>query len=331
MSASLHTPVVAPDTVYRAELRTLEADPGRLVFLLGCQRSGTTWLHLQLAQTGAFRFLTAYDVHASDKLVDNWRNGLATASRLAFRREFAGTEHDRGIDSIPADPDTPEEYGLVIAAPGGGFRYNLPDTTEATLPRLRELCAKKALIEGRDRPLLLKSPPDYPSGLSCLAAAWPEARFVVIQRHPLRTLQSQVNAWRNMVLRRNAYLSAIDASYRSLFEDPARRLGQGLFLHSQAGVDWLAECILSAHLSFLSLDDSWSANMFTVRYEDLCVDQGAILTRLATFLQVQLPASQHPPSPRSSAVSTEVRKSFKARLSAFTPFLERYGYAAEPE
>src|SRR5690606_13474309 len=149
-------------------------DPGPLVFLLGCQRSGTTWLHLQLARSGAFRFLTAHDVHAGNALVHNWRRGLSAASRQAFEQEFAGKDRDRGIDAIPAGADTPEEYGVVIASQPGAMRYDRPDTTEATLARLRELCAKKALVEGRDRPLLLKSPPDYPFGAQRLAAAWPD-------------------------------------------------------------------------------------------------------------------------------------------------------------
>jgi len=331
MNAACQTADVAPDAAYRAELQPLEADPGRLVFLLGCQRSGTTWLHLQLARSGAFRYLTAHDVHASRMLVHNWRHGFAAASRQAFEREIAGKDRHRGIDAIPADPDTPEEYGLIIAGRADEPRYNRPDTTEATLPALRELCAKKALVEGRDRPLLLKSPPDYPGGALCLATAWPEARFVVIQRHPLRTLQSQINAWRTMVLHRNAYLSSIDAGYRTVFDDPGRRLRLGLFIHSRAGVDWLADSILRAHLDFLSLGDDWSANVLAIRYEDLCRDQVLIFTQLAAFLQVDLRAPQQPPSPRHGSISEEAREAFEARRTAFAPFLERYGYGSEPE
>jgi hypothetical protein len=324
-----------PDAAHQAEWHPLEADPGPLVFLLGCQRSGTTWLHLQLARSGAFRFLTACDVHASERLVYDWRHGLSTASREAFASRLVGDSGDRGIDAIPAGPDTPEEYGLVITrfvdGSGGPHRYDRPDTTEATLPKLRELCAKKALIEGRDRPLLLKSPPDYPRGAACLTATWPSAKFIVIQRHPLRTLQSQLRAWRDLVLRKNVYLTLIDSSYRALFEDRARRLGLGIFLHSQAGVDWLADCILRAHLDFLSLSDSWTANVFTVRYEDLCSDQSVVFAELARFLEVDLRSAEHPPSPRNGPVSEEARRSFEARRSAFAPYLERYSYGHELE
>lgn len=324
-----------PDAAYRGELQPFEDDPGRLVFLLGCQRSGTTWLHLQLARSGVFRFLSAFDVHASDRLVHDWRHGLRAAARAAFADRLAGGAADRGIDAIPAGADTPEEYGLVItrgeAGRGVELRYDRPDTTVSTLAALRELCAKKALIEGRDRPLLLKSPPDYPAGATLLAATWPDARFVVLQRHPLRTLQSQLSAWRTMILRRNAYLDAIDSSYRALFDDAARRLRLGVFIHSQAGADWLADCILRAHLGFLAHEQGWRADRITIRYEDLCSDQDLVLARLAAFLGVDVATSDQPPAPRETAVSEEARRAFDARRAAFAPYLERYGYGAEPQ
>lgn len=332
--ASPHSlPSAGRDAAYRAELAPYEADPGRLVFILGCQRSGTTWLHLQLAQSGAFRFLTAYDVHAGDGLVDNWRGGLTPACRAAFERKLGGDIRTRGIDAIPAGSDTPEEYGLIIArrdaGSGGGLRYDRPDTTPATLPALRELCAKKSLIEGRDRPLLLKSPPDYPAGAVLLAQTWPHAKFVVLQRHPLRTLQSQLDAWRAMVVRKNDYLALIDTGYRELFEDSGRRLRLGVFIHSQAGVDWLADCILRAHLDFLALAEDWSAEWMTVRYEDLCSGQGVVFARLASFLGVDLAPPAQPPAPRGGSISQEVRRAYDARHMAFAPYLERYGYDAE--
>jgi hypothetical protein len=333
MIAAALAAATPPDAAHQAEWRPFEADPGPLVFLLGCQRSGTTWFHLQLARSGAFRFLTACEVYASDRLVYDWRHGLSSVSREAFATRLAGHCGDRGIDAIPAGPDSPEEYGLIIRrdGTGGPLRYDQPDTTEATLPRLRELCAKKALIGGRDRPLLLKSPPDYPWGAPCLMAEWPSAKVVVIQRHPLRTLQSQLNAWRQLLLRKNVYLSLIDPGYKALFDDSAQRIGLGIFLNSPAGVDWLADCILRVHLDFLSLKERWSVDVFTVRYEDLCAEQSEIFAQLASFLQVDLRDPEHRPSPRSGAVSEEARRSFEARRSAFAPYFERYGYGPEPE
>lgn len=331
MTAALQSSPIVTDAAYRREWEAYEHDPGRLVFLLGCQRSGTTWLHLQLARSGAFRFLSAYDVYANagDALVHNHRLGLVAEAQAAFEASLAGASGDRGIDAIPARADTPEEYGLVIG--DGDLRYDQPDTTAHTLPRLRELCAKKALLEGRDRPLLLKSPPDYPAAIPLLAATWPEARFIAIQRHPLRTLQSQVKAWRQLVLRKNPYLLLLERGYRDLFDDPPRRMRQGLFLHSPAGVDWLADSILRAHLGFVQwLDAHAGANVLTLRYEDICAEQDAAFARMAQFLGVELPAPALAPAPRACQVAADVLAAYEARRAAFAPFLERFGYSGEP-
>jgi hypothetical protein len=282
-------------------------DAGQLVFLLGSQRSGTTWLHLQLARTGRFRFISAADVCAG---VD-----------LAF--------DNRGIDTIPAGPDTPEEYGLIINR--GQLRYDEPDTTEETLPLLRALCATKARLEGCDRPLLLKSPPDYPGGIDCLTAAFPDARFVAIQRHPLRTLQSQVRAWRQLVMTRQPYLDRIDGGYRALMNDDRRRLQLGLLMHSRAGVERLADSILRAQLGFMARQDAWrGSNLLTIRYEDLCADQDRGFARIAEFLDIDLPRPATVPAPRNEAITPEVAAVFADRSEAFAPFLERFGYEGVP-
>ncbi|MGE3277353.1 MAG: sulfotransferase [Vicinamibacterales bacterium] len=277
--------------------------PGPLIFLLGLQRSGTTWLHLQLARTGCFRFVTAADLCAGSTV----------------------TATDRGIDTIPAGPDTPEEYGLVINP--GRLRFEEPDTTETTLPALRALCDRKARGADAGRPLLLKSPPDYPAGVPWLRAAFPSARFVAIQRHPLRTLDSQLRAWRQMVLTRLPYLAQIDRAYCAFMDDEPRRLRMGLFLHSPAGVAWLADHILRAHEGFMALQDDWhDDNLLVVRYEDLCRDQQAGFERLARFLDVCLPAPADAPAPRLDPVGAEAQAAFDSRRAAFRPFLQRYGY-----
>lgn len=281
------------------------SETGPLIFLLGSQRSGTTWLHLQLARTGRFRFVSAADVCAGEDL--------------------AHGDGDRGIDAIPAGPDTPEEYGLIINP--GGLRYDEPDTTEATLPRLRALCADKARLEGTDRPLLLKSPPDYPGGIACLTSAFPEARFVAIQRHPLRTLQSQVRAWRQLVMKRQPYLDRVDRGYRAFMDDGRRRLHLGLLMNSRQGIERLADSILRAQLGFMAIQDGWSGdNLLTIRYEDLCADQDRGWARLAVFFGMTLPPPDVPAAPRDEPIMPEVEQVFAERREAFGPFLRRFGY-----
>jgi hypothetical protein len=318
------SPTATPDDAYADAWRPLEADPGRLAFLVGCQRSGTTLLHLELARSGAFRYLSADDVVAYDRLVDDAHRGAREQRRRAFVEGLDAS--DRGIDGIPAGPDTPEEYGLVIRR--GELRYGSPDTTAATLPRLRELCAKKALLEGRERPLLLKSPPDYADGILPLAHAWPAARFVAIHRHPLRTLRSQVRAWRQLLRRRNGYLWLIDAGYRALFDDTPRRMQLGLLLHSRAGVEWLADVILRAHQRYLTVeaDAALAGRALAVRYEELCDDPATTFARIADHLGVDVARPSFRAAPRDDPPSADELGAFEARRNAFGPYLRRFGY-----
>lgn len=322
----------APDARYRHEWLPYEREPGQLIFLLGCQRSGTTLLHLLLARTGLPRCLTAYDVWAADRLVYNQRHGLARGARAAFAGLLAAKEtSDRGIDAIPASADTPEEYGLIIASALGqpGLRYGRPDTTPATLPALLEICAKKALLEGTDKPLLLKNPPDYADAVPLLARAFPEARFIAVQRHPLPTLDSQVRSWRAALLRRNEYLALVDPGYRALFEAPGPRMRLGLFLHSAPGVDWLAERILRSHLAFLSQAPLLEGRLLTLRYEDLCADQAGQFQRLSAFLGSELPVPAGRPAPRQCEPGGEALRAYRALAERFAPYLAMCGYAAE--
>lgn len=326
---SLQPSVVELPLALQTQLNAYGKDPGPLVFLVGCQRSGTTWLHLQLARSGAFRFLSAYEVFADARgaLIQDHLLDRKAEAKTAFEALLAGAASDRGIDTIPAQADTPEEYGLVIG--DGQLRYDQPDTTLESLHRLREICAKKAFIDGRDRPLLLKSPPDYPRALPLLTDTWPRARFIAIQRHPLATLQSQVNAWRHLVKRPNPYLLLLERGYRDLFDDPKRRMREGLFLHSAAGVAWLADSILRAHLGFVAwLESQPTANILTLRYEDICADQDGAFERLGRFLDMDLTPPAVAPAPRDSTLSPDVLEAFEARRDAFAPFLERFGYGA---
>ena len=179
---------------------------------------------------------------------------VGCAVEAEWRRAFAGklsaAPADRGIDSRPAGPDTPKKYGPVLSS--SGLRYGRPGTTPETLAALRRLCAKKALLEGRNLPLLLKSPPEDSGAIGLLAAAWPGARFVVIQRHPLPTLESQVRAWRQLLVSENAYLALLDRGYRGLFADAGARIRYGCFCTlRRASAGWL---IASAGAPGISVD-----------------------------------------------------------------------------
>ena len=184
-------------------------------------------------------------------------------------------------------------------------------------------------VRGPGCPLLLKSPPDYADGIARLAGAFPRARFIVIHRHPLSTLQSQVRAWRRTITQRNAYLCLIDHGYRKLLEDPGQRMRLGMFLHSEEGVNWLADCILCAHLTFLRSSDLLKDRVAAIRYEDLCTSQSSQFSRLSEFLGMNLQEPAEQPDPTGQGITVEVRRAFMARVERFAPYLEHCRYAVD--
>jgi hypothetical protein len=110
-------------------------------------------------------------------------------------------------------------------------------------------------------------------------------------------------------------------------DDAPRRLQLGLLLHSRAGVERLADRILRAHLGFMTLQDEWrDGNLLTIRYEDLCADQGAGFARLSRFLGIELPPPAEAPAPRHEPIAPDVEEVFAARRDALAPFMQRFGY-----
>ena len=110
-------------------------------------------------------------------------------------------------------------------------------------------------------------------------------------------------------------------------DDTCRRLQWGLFMHSRAGVERLADSILRAQLEFMARQDDWrGSNLLTIRYEDLCADQEGGFARLSEFLGIELPRPAEAPAPRDEPITPEVAQVFDARREAFAPFLRRFGY-----
>jgi hypothetical protein len=104
------------------------------LFILGLQRSGTTLLYEIFAASGAFNISTAWHVICFDELRRGVDDPAASRQRLQERFAAAGLT-PRGMDIVKIGPDTPEEYGFVLAGRGLGMRI-----TRRSLPVFEEFC-----------------------------------------------------------------------------------------------------------------------------------------------------------------------------------------------
>ncbi len=251
------------------------------VFIVGAHRSGTTWLTQQLAETGLFSVLTAFHVIEWEALERHARGEgpRPDPADLAQRLHALGLSH-RATDQVAVTPTTPEEYGYLLLAAGEKSWLRPP-----TVPLLQRVVARLQ-AEHPDRTVLLKNPWDY-GNEEALLAAFPDARFIAIHRHPLAVVQSSVRMFRHLWVAPDPYTSLLSARYRRLW---AGRWSRALF-------QWLASPRndVDLHITLGGLVGSHRKHQRTwprlpadravaLRYEDLVGDPvagiGRVLERL---------------------------------------------------
>lgn len=297
-----------------------------LTFLLGNHRSGTTWLYQLLAGTGRFSVLTAHHVIGWDAWTAWWAGRGPRPDDLALAERFAalGIARRQG-DDVPLTPDLPEEYGYLLQNAGLGHGFSA-----RSLPLLHEIAGHLAQ-DGR--PVVLKNPWDY-GNFRALAAAFPDARFVFIHRHPLRVIHSTAVMFRDMWARRDAYGALISRRYVRNWDTPWRkRIFTWL---AGPGLGWVVDGIglgvaaanrhYVAHIAELPPE-----RRLSLRYEDLCAHPEQELARILRFCGVPDAAVPVPPRPIDRGLLPEVARR-QARLGrAMGPYLAALGYGADGE
>ncbi len=172
------------------------------LFILGCWRSGTTHLHNLMSKDTRFAFPNSYQVFNPNVfLLAEWWN--APLQNLFYPRT-------RAMDNVSFATDQPQEDEFAIAAYCGlspmmslvfwsrrhfynrytAFqdvpRTEIEEWQQALGYFLRKLTVKY------DKPLLLKSPA-HTAKIDVLLEMFPEAKFVMIHRHPYDVLVSGVH------------------------------------------------------------------------------------------------------------------------------------------
>jgi len=300
------------------------------IFIMGNHRSGTTWLHLLLAETGCFAYVTAFHVIAYNALgtepadVEHsraYQSVVETFTRL-------GLDH-RVIDDVAISPSCPEEYGSILSNAGTGGRI-----TPRNLGLFHELCERVHRLAGPNKRLLLKNPWDY-SNFVYIKSAIPNARFVFIHRHPERVVHSSLNAARAVLTNRDPYYALLAREYDRLFSRPAllyllrlttaRRFGLGI----RTVINFVAKAnaYFATHVNKLPPNDCLS-----IRYEDLCLHTPELVEDILRFCGVDPIAGwalRTPPQPRSSQLLPEVALNSKTIARRMAAYMLLHGYASD--
>ncbi len=190
----------------------------------------------------------------------------------------------RAIDAIKVAPTLPEEYGFVLKR-HKGLLYR-PYLRRSNKTQFDELCQKIQATSVRQLPVLLKNPWDY-ANLPFLQRTFPNAKFIVIHRDPVVTLNSKLKAVRRTMGALNPYSALLDRSYVRMFSTPLRmRLGQALF--PKIGNLDLMLITLDAVRNYRHVLQ-WLPRLqvpsIEIEYETLCADPHATIASILQFLE----------------------------------------------
>jgi hypothetical protein len=317
------------DEAYLSKLGSL---PDRLIFLLGPHRSGTTYLHQALVDTGVFDYISYYDLVEFERLLVNHETGRREAAIQSLRAEMERFGPTRGIDQMPINPLHAEEYGFLLER-----RYhNIQETTQISntdFEPLKTLCRKKRFLSPEQKPLLLKNPVDFYDGFIRISETFPESQFIFIHRHPLHVFNSHVLLWRNLIKSKNPWLAKIDRSYDAVFDSPHLLQAIHLSTLSQRGLQFIFEKLCNAYAFYLNhIQLLPTARAVSLRYEDLCESPLNALRHIAQTLDLPIGerALDAHPSPRKITILPEVERIYRASAERIAPYLNQLHYAMMP-
>ena len=253
----------------------------RPVFIIAPHRSGTTILYSLLAASGCFNVVTAFHVLNRHRLLDLHQRGELEEARRTLQRELdgAGVTDEYGA---PVTADHPEEYSYALARQG-----RRPTLDQDNLASFREFCRATQAVQDPARPLLLKNPFDTQNFLF-IRDAVPEARFVLLHRHPAEVIDSQLRLIRWMLHTRSPYDALIVERYRRLYDRRVRLaaaravcsprlpfLFEMVFRNIVGGCDYAV-----AHAAALG------SQAISITYPELCRDPAAVVKQVLAFAGV---------------------------------------------
>ena len=291
---------------YLKELKNVDFQP---VFILGVHRSGTSILYKMLTATGCFNPVTAYHLINYDKLLSNYHEQKEQEAKQHLTESFLKNGlTDRGIDRLKITADFAEEYGFLLGTQTQQMRI-----TKKNVALFTELCKKIEFIAGNQKPILLKNPYDFPNFLY-LKEVFPNARFVFIHRHPLKTISSTLNAIRTLLQEKNPYTTRLSRVYEQCYTNALLLQPLRFIFHA------LAECCVvvltrntkkSADYYLKNIEKLSKNDYISITYEDFCVHPQETLQNIMEKLSltmIQKIDAAALMNPRSVEVDSSVQK-----------------------
>lgn len=315
------------DTQYLKELDHINFQP---VFILGVHRSGTSILYKMLTETGCFNPVTAYHLINYHELLTNYHGKKEQQAKQQLTESLRKDGlTDRGIDRLKITADFAEEYGFLL-----GTRTYQMCITKKNVALFTELCKKIQCIAGNEKPILLKNPYDFPNFLY-LKEVFPNARFVFIHRHPLKTISSTLNAVRTLLQEKNPYTTKLSKVYDQCYMNPLLLQPLRFIFH------FFGECCVvilsritkkSTDYYLKNIDKLPKDDYISITYEDFCVHPQETVQKIMETLSLTMVQNIDAAAlmkPRNVKLDSAVRKLRRSIKKSMKGYFDLFHYTTD--
>jgi hypothetical protein len=230
--------------------------------------------------------VTAYHIIRYDGLIYNHIHSLENLEKKKIDELLIkNSQFIRGIDNLNVNSNFAEEYGFILGKKTGDSRINT-----VSLPLFIEICKKIQFISGNKKSILLKNPFDF-TNFIFLHKYFPDAKIIFIHRNPIKILNSQIKALRNLLDNQSFYMTLLSPKYKKLFENKLllyyhRFINNYLSSYSiKKQIDKLSKAtnFYIKNIKLLEENNTY----INIRYEDLCKSTNAELARIFKFLNIK--------------------------------------------
>ena len=316
-----------PDGEFIQELQQITFQP---VFILGLHRSGTSILYKMLTETGNFNAVTAYHLINYNELLLNHHLRKEEFAKQLLTESFREKGlQDRGIDRLKVTAEFAEEYGFLL-----NKQTVQMFITRKNIALFIEMCKKIQFIAGNDKPILLKNPYDFPNFLY-IKQVFPNAKFVFIHRHPLKTISSTLNAIKTILKNKNPYTTQLSEIYDKFYSNPLLRLPLRFILSKipECGVIFITRITAKAVDYYLkNIEKLPKGDYITITYEGFCQHPQEtlenIMTRLSQNMIHAIDASSLI-SPRTVEIDGSVQKLRKHIYHSMKTYFDMFHYSID--
>lgn len=312
-----------PDQPHLSLIKDIKVDP---IFILGDHSSGADLLYKALTKTNRFNAVNAYHIISYSQLLSNHiqqrePRAIQTLAKQLKPLEKSPKAYAYKLDSTPATPESPEEYGFILKNIAGDH----PKITLDNLSIFQQLCQKAQYISSSPKPLLLNNPWDY-SQFQQVQQLIPKARFIFIHRYPIHIINDQLKAARLILSSKNKYMALLSRDYREIFQHPIKR-SLLRFLYSNyfnSGVRQVSDAAIIAANNFIENIETLSKPTYcSIKYETFCQSPAETIQHILSFLEIE-PESEinnKPYSHKKIELLPEVKKQRDSICQRLRPYL----------